>query len=76
MDEGEERGAELVVACCDASELLQFVEEALHVVALAVYSLRTVELLLTVGAVREVGDCALATDAGADMVRVITPCQR
>lgn len=37
--EGEEGCAELVVSGGDASELLQFVEEALDVVALAIYGL-------------------------------------
>jgi hypothetical protein len=38
MDAGEKISGELVVACCDGSEVLEFVEEALNEVALAIES--------------------------------------
>ena len=71
MDEGEEVGTEFVVAGADASEILQFVEEALDAVPLAVKRLLPAVLAFASGAVRNVGDGALSTDAGAHAVGVI-----
>jgi hypothetical protein len=51
LDEGEERGAELGVAGCDASDLLQLVEKAFDEVASAIDGLGPSKLLLAVGPV-------------------------
>ena len=56
LDESEEGGPELVVASGDAAELLELVEEAFDLVALAVDGLLPAEFLLTVGAVGNVGN--------------------
>jgi len=52
-------------------ELLQLVEEALDVVALAIDGLRPPVLGLPVGTVRDVGDRALISNAHADAVGIV-----
>ena len=52
-------------------ELLQLVEEALDKVPLAIDSLLPAVLLLAVGSVRDVGDGAVTTNAGAHAVGVV-----
>lgn len=71
LDEGEEVGSELVVAGSNASEILQLVEEALDAVPLSVERLLPAVLAFTIGAVGNVGDAALSTDAGTHAVGVI-----
>lgn len=71
MEESEERGAELVVAGGDAPELLQLVEEALDVVALAVDGLLPPEFRFPVGFVGNVGDRTMLADARANTIRIV-----
>ncbi|MDA9481411.1 hypothetical protein XI07_05195 [Bradyrhizobium sp. CCBAU 11445] len=71
MNESEERRAELIVAAGDASKLLQFVEEALSVVALAIDSLLPPEPLLPVGFVGNVGDRTLITDVRTNTIGIV-----
>ena len=71
LDESEEVGAELVVSRGDAPELLQLVEEALDVIALAIDRLLPAKLGLPVGAVGNVGDRAVIADAGTDTIGVV-----
>jgi hypothetical protein len=69
LDESEEGGPELVVASGDAAELLELVEEAFDLVALAVDGLLPAEFLLTVGAVGNVGNGTLSPDMRANAIR-------
>lgn len=62
LDHGEEARAELVVACCYASELLEFVEEPLNQVALLVEPWREADRVLAVGFGWDVGPSALLRD--------------
>lgn len=71
MDEGEEVGAELVVAGAYAAEVLQLVEEALNAVPLAIERLLPAVLSDAVGTVGNVGNGAVSADAGTDSVGVI-----
>jgi hypothetical protein len=66
LDEGEERSAELVVAGCDAPDLLQLVEEALDEVVFAVDGLGPTELPLAVGPVGNDWNGALSPDVRAN----------
>lgn len=71
LDEGEEGGPELVVAGGDAPELLQLVEEALDLVAVAVERLAPAEALLAVRCVGNIRDGALRSDQRPDAVGVV-----
>ena len=71
LDEGEKGGAQLFVAGGYASELLELVEEALDVVALAVDGLLPPVLPFAVGAVGNVGDRVLIANADANPIGVI-----
>ena len=71
MDESEEGGSQLVVACGNAPELLQLVEEALDVVALTINLLLPAVAPLAVGFVGNIGDRALAPDVGPHPVGVV-----
>ena len=62
----------LIVACCDATEVLDAVEEALDEVALPVKPARERKALLAVGARRDVGPSILAGGSVADGVAVIS----
>ena len=72
MEESEECRTELVVAGCDAPELLQLVEEAFDVVALAIDDFLPPESLFAVGFVGNVGDRALITDVSTNTVGIVT----
>ena len=71
LDEGEEGCPELVVAGGDAPELLQLVEEALDLVAVAVERLAPAEALLAVRCVGNVRDRALRADQRPNAVGVV-----
>lgn len=71
MDHSEEVGGELVVTGCDATEVLQFGEEPLDQVALAVEPLAEAWLPLSVALGRDVGRSALILYQFADAVGII-----
>jgi hypothetical protein len=71
LDEGEEGCPELVVAGGDAPELLQLVEEALDLVAVAVERLAPAEALLAVRCVGNIRDGALRSDQRPNAVGVV-----
>jgi hypothetical protein len=71
LDEGEEGCPELVVAGGDAPELLQLVEEALDLVAVAVERLAPAEALLAVRCVGNIRDRALRSDQRTNAVGVV-----
>jgi hypothetical protein len=71
MDEGEEVGSELVVSGANASEILQFVEEALDAVPLSVERFLPAVFRFAIGAVRNIGNGTLSPDAGPHAVGVI-----
>lgn len=71
MDHGEEVGGELVVAGGDATEVLQFGEEPLDEVAVAVEALAEAGLPSAVAFRRDVGRGALFLDQLTDTVGII-----
>lgn len=71
MDESHEGGAELVVASGDAPELLELVEEAFDMVALAIKCLGPTEALLAPDHVGDVGDGAACLDVNSQTIGVI-----
>ena len=71
-DEGEERGAELVVSGRDPPELLQLVEEPLDQIAFTIEFLAEWVQDFAVGFIGNIGRCALRLDVRADPVRIIT----
>ena len=72
MDHGKEVFGELVVAGCDAAEVLEFAEEALDQIALAVEHLAEAGFPFAVGLRRDVGHRALRLDQIADSIGVIS----
>ena len=72
MDESEECSPELVVSGRNAPELLQFVEEPLDQISLAIELLAERIKRFSIGFVGDVGRRALGLDLGADPVGVIT----
>lgn len=72
LDHGEERGAELVVAGGDATELLELVEEAFNVVALAIDSFGPAEALFAPDHVGNVGDGAARFDVSPQAIGIIS----
>ncbi len=71
MDESSEACAELVVAGCDAAELLEFVEEALNEVALTIECLFPAEALPAPAHVGDVGNGTAGLDVGSEAVGII-----
>ena len=71
MDEGKERGSELVVSGCDAPELLQLVEEPLDQVSLAIELLAERIEHFSIGFIGDIGRRALGPDLGADPIGVV-----
>jgi len=66
--ESDEGSAELIVSGGNAAELLELIEEAFDVVALAIDSFLPSVLLFAVGAVRNVGDGPLSPDMRTNAV--------
>ena len=75
LTKGEEASAELIVARGNAPILLQFVEEALDAIALAIKRLGPAVLGFAIGSVRDVGDRAL-TDAASTSPHTKRFCHR
>lgn len=71
MNESEECRSELVVAGCDTSELLQLVEEAFDVVALAIDGFLPAEPLFSVGFIGDVGNCTLSSDVSTNAIGIV-----
>ena len=71
MDESHEGGTELVVAGGDTPELLELVEEALDMVALAIEGLGPTEALLAADHVGNVGDGTASLDVTSQAIGVI-----
>ena len=71
LNECKKGGAQPVVAGGNAAKLLELVEEALDVVALAIDRLLPVEALLTIGLVGDIGDRTLAADQCPDVVSIV-----
>ncbi len=71
MNESHEGCAELVVAGGDATELLELVEEALDIVALAVQRFGPTEALFAPDHIGDVGDGAALLDVKAQAIGVI-----
>ena len=71
MNESEESRTELVVAGSDTPELLQLVEEALDVIALAVDGFLPAKPLFPVGFVGNIGDRTLITDVSTNTIGII-----
>ena len=71
LDESEEGSAELVVASGNPAELLELIEEAFNMVALAVERLLPSVPLLAIGAVGNVGNGTLSPDVRTNTVRIV-----
>jgi hypothetical protein len=70
--ESDEGGAKLIVAGGNPAVLLELVEEALDMVALAIKSPCPPGLPPPMGAVGDVRNGALSSDMGADAIRVVS----
>jgi hypothetical protein len=68
LKESQKGGAELVVAGRDAAELLELIEEALDLVALAVERFGPAKALLAPDHVGNVGDSAARFELGSEAI--------
>ena len=71
MDHSEKVCGALVIARCDAPEVLEFAEEALDEVSFAIKPLREAELFFAITFGGNVGGRALGLDVVADAVGVV-----
>ena len=72
LNESQEGGSELVVAGSDATELLELVEEAFNVVALAIDSFGPAEALFAPDHVGNVGDGAARFDVSPQAIGIVS----